>query len=535
MPKIPTYQRSVLPPGTAGGVPMSPGPASAVGRGLSNIGGGVFSAGMNFAKIQAYEQKASDAVAHVEDKYAIKNGSLGIVDRFNGRTDFENFDEEAETAIEEFRAQLLPDDASPARLRDFNELFEQQAFFIRSAIKAKKLTVMNERGKIAFGNLKQQTLEEIAATEDQKARDILKAELRIEGFNIQENFGVSALWIETELDGLDAEAKKFASDQAEIAIRNLRMDDPGRALDILNDKSLLTDLDPKVRQAEKERCKSALKVQEKEAKQAEKDAAAELHEQEDDEIYETIKKGEFLKALALVDKSSLNAHEKNAWERNIRERQNRIKSGDKEVDPTKITDPREYNRIADAVYNSPETIEPVDIYNLIGKGADGGLSQAHGDRFVKILKEKKKAIKDNATPKKFSQDKAFSNGVTALKEEWRFGTFGEGRDGVIKHQKALEDYEHWCKANPDKNPSEKLEEILAPAKEEHTKSMLDNLWNYFTPSVAVPALLKAEEMLRPDQPGEQAQTKRQQAIDILEKGGYVVNEETIKKVESQLK
>jgi hypothetical protein len=314
MPNIPRYQRSVLPPGSSGGVPMSPGAASAVGQGLSSVGGGIQGLGANFAKVQAYEQQAEDAIEATKLESALRNASLGIMESFKSRTDYTKFDDDIESTLQDLRDNLSPSDGSPALQRAFEKAFEQQAFSIRSAVKAKKYNVMDEQGKIAFGDIYQQALQDWSTEKDPTKREIIKNELFMKGAQLQQSNAVSPLWIEQQLDSFDKNAEAFANAESDVAADQLIMENPEQAVELLANKAFLPDLDQKVRQDKIEKATRAVKIQKKEAESKLKEQEKEQHTQEERKIGDLYTGGNYTQAFVAVQTSGiLNGPEKKSW------------------------------------------------------------------------------------------------------------------------------------------------------------------------------------------------------------------------------
>ena len=258
--------------------------------------------------------------------------------------------------------------------------------------------------------------------------------------------------------------------------------------------------------------KNELKMKEKEAITAQKDA-------DDETIYSEIRKGNLSKAAAMVDNSSLGPHEKNSWHSNLRERQRELKDG---KSPVEEYDPLTYATVATVVYNNPQGITRSEIFQKIGKGKEGGLTTIQAEHFANVLKAQMDALKEKKQPQDGVRTKEISSGLSILKTNHGYGVFGKDAEGDIKYQKTVEEFLQWSDANPDKDPSKKLEQILIPIKEEHTKSLIGRAWDYFWDK-------------KPIVPKEETVNKRQRAIDILTKAGKDTSEDSIQKVMDQLK
>ena len=526
MPRIPRFSPvSGGPPGTSGGVPVDPGQAGRVGGAIAGVGQDIAQTGDYAGRVYGQIRKAERAIRATSIENTMRNDLEDSAQSYANRTDWGSFEGEAQKTIETLRkkySDAAGDD--PNLLASVNQAFDYKSGEYVRTIRSKALVEMTKQGQgelqKTYNNSVQDAAGDISPenVEIERARMSETINLYVENGIITNKQGVTYL-------------ESFDKDVETTRARREILSDPKAAAEKLDDPKNYPNMDEDIRIKLQNYASNRAKIQETEAKQKIKDAETKQKELEDDEIYKTLGNRDFTKAYELIEKSSLSPHEKNAWHANMRARQERIKKEGEELDPTKITDPETYTRIGDIVYNSPESIKPVDIYKLVGSG----LSEANADRFVRILKASQEASKKNTTEKDASRKKEVSNGVSVLKSEAGYGTFGDGFDGTIKHAKVLEEYLDWMNDNPGKKSSEKLEELLTPYREEQTKGLLDGMFDYLAPATTVKALLGVEKLLRPGGKEKPTQTKRQQAVDMLKNGGYQVTEDSISKIMGQLK
>ncbi len=92
-----------------------------------------------------------------------------------------NCTKDIENEITSLKERIRPKEPSPALNLAYEKTFNQQAFHLRTTIKAKKYDVMNQRGKIAFGQILDQAYQDYSDTDDPTKREIIKNELEIQG------------------------------------------------------------------------------------------------------------------------------------------------------------------------------------------------------------------------------------------------------------------------------------------------------------------------------------------------------------------
>ena len=523
MPRIPRFSPvSGGPPGTSGGVPVDPGQAGRVGGAVAGVGQDIAQTGDYAGRVYGQIRKAERAIRATSIENTMRNDLEDSAQSYANRTDWGVFESEAQKTIETLRkkySDAAGDD--PNLLASVNQAFDYKSGEYVRTIRSKALVEMTKQGQgelqKTYNNSVQDAAGDISPenVEIERARMSETINLYVENGIITNKQGVTYL-------------ESFDKDVETTRARREILSDPKAAAEKLDDPKNYPNMDEDIRIQLQTYATNRAKIQETEAKQKIKDAETKQKELEDDEIYKTLGSRDFTKAYELIEKSSLSPHEKNAWHANMRARQERIKKEDAEIDPTKITDPETYTRISDIVYNRPQEIKTAaEIYNLVGRG----LSEANGDRFVRLWKEDKKASDENTKIKDASRKTELGYAIANIKDH---PAYGYDPEGVVAKAKAIEELQDWAEANPNKNISEKLEQMLIPVKEKQTKSWLDGMFD-FTPNTAVKALLGVEKLLRPEGAEKPQQTKRQQAIDALKSGGYQINEDSIKKIMDQIK
>jgi len=483
------------------------------------------------AVLQEKERIAQDALTAIETDNSMRKEFAGMVESFQGRTDPKNFDPSRQKASEEIKAKYFPKNGSKELQIAFGRSYNQYDSNSSTQVSRIKFRVMEENGRIAIGESLDNYADQYAAATDDDTKAFILKQAELEITKAVNSNLVNRVWGADQIRNFEAKAEATEDLNAITAAKNFIIDNPTLA----DAKSLKAmpfwdkvpdDKKPElIKTADRSR-----KAAESEFK-AKKEASLKiLHEADDEDIYSLIKNKEFAKASTMIDNSSLPPHEQNSWRSSLRNWEN---VGGKEKHPTEVTDPLMYAMVATMVYNNPKGITRGEIFKLVGKGKDGGLSAIHAEHFSDELK---KQLEVKPTPKDGVRSKEISSGLNLLKQHHGYGTFGDDYIGDLKYQKTMEEFLRWTEANPDKDPSEKLEKILTPIKEEHTKNIIERAWNYFfdvtpEPTPALPEDTMVRTGLLPKADGQ----TRQQAIDILTNAGKLVNDETIKQVMDQLK
>jgi len=341
-------------PDKSGLVPISPKMVGRPFEAMSQAGEKIEGLGLHaanvFDQIKERERIASDALQAVELDNALKNESLAIADKFKGRVDYENFDKDIENEINSLKQRVSPKEPSQPLNLVFEKGFNQEAFHLRTTIKAKKYDVMNQRGKIAFGQILDRAYQDYADTDDPTKREIIKNELEIQGEILRGKHLIDPIWIDEKLRTFEKSAKTVASDLADVKADKAIMANPGQAYINLQDSKYLPDLLPKQRQDKIEKANATFKVfgneQEKKLKEQQKIA----HDDEDRQVGDLFMKGEYTQAYSLAQQSKfLTGDEKRTWATSI-ESASKVKED--EIDP------------------NVETAEIVMINDLISKNVN---------------------------------------------------------------------------------------------------------------------------------------------------------------------
>jgi len=332
---LPRFYSTKELPGKSGLVPISPGMAAKPYEALAGAGQDVERLGLHaanvFDQMKERERVASDALQAVELDNALKNESLNIADKFKDRVDYENFDKDIENEITSLKERIKPKEPSSALNLAYEKAFNQEAFHLRTTVKAKKYDVMNQRGKIAFGAILDRAYQDYSDTNDPQRREIIKSELGIQGEILRGKHLIDPIWIDEKLRTFEKSAKTVASDLADVKADKAIMANPGQASIDLTDSKYLPDLLPKQRQDKIEKANVAFKVSGNEQEKKLKEQRKVAHDDEDRQVGDLFMKGEYTQAYSLAQQSKfLTGDEKRTWATSI-ESASKVKED--EIDP----------------------------------------------------------------------------------------------------------------------------------------------------------------------------------------------------------
>lgn len=349
---LPRFYSTKELPGKSGLVPVSPGMAAKPFEALSQAGENVERLGLHaanvFGRINEQERIASDALQALELEINLKKETEKIAESFRDRIDYENFDKDVDNQILSLKERLSPKEPSQALNLAFEKSFNQQAFHLNSTIKAKKYDVMNQRGKIAFGAILDQAYQDYSDTNDPVKREIIKNQLEIQGEILRGKHAIDPLWIDQKLSAFEKDAKKVASDLADVKADKAIMANPGQAYINLQDSKYLPDLLPKQRQDKIEKANAAFKVFQNEQEKKAKEQEVLAHDNEEKEIGNLFLAGNYKDAYVMAFKSKLlKGDEKKSWGIAIEERAK--KKEPQEDDPAEY-----YNMLQDVLKATPE-------------------------------------------------------------------------------------------------------------------------------------------------------------------------------------
>lgn len=299
MPRIPRFQSNVTPPGLSGGVPMSPEIAGVQGKALSAFGDEIQRTGKIFEQIKEKEDLAHDTIEATKLESALKTSQLEIAQTLEGRTDYQNFEPEIEKKLEDLKSSLSPKGASQRLSLAFERSYQTSAFHLQTVAKTKKWQAMEIEGKIAFGDIIQQSFEDWKNATPEE-RKIIETETRLKGQALAKNNAVDLLWVEEALDKYEEKAQQYTIDAVDVAVDQDIMKDPIAARLKLEDSTYQPDLPIKIRQDKKEKAEVAIRVKEQELERKEKKAKEEAANKIESDVTDNILKGDLSTALGIL-------------------------------------------------------------------------------------------------------------------------------------------------------------------------------------------------------------------------------------------
>ena len=488
------------------------------------------------AALQEQERLAQDTLAAIETDNAMRKKFAATVESFQGRTDTAKFNPDFDKASASIKNEFYPANASKERQIAFARSYNRDDSNSRTQVTSMKYKVMEESGRIAIGESMDNYADQYAAATDDATKKIISKQAELDIRKAIDSNLVNRVWGENQIRNLESSFKAAGEVKAITAAQNFILENPDGGSKALKASPIWDKVPDKDKPRFIKGADDAKKSFEREIKAKQQEAEKALNEADDDAIWAEIKKGNWSKATTMIYGSTLHPHEQNSWLSTVSRHQNAAEGPDTKH-PTEEYDPLTYAKVSDKVWNTPEDINSGKIYKLVGKGKDGGLTTKQAEYLSDHLKKNLKALKGPASPKDAVRAKEITTALGLLKTNHSYGVFGPaGWESDVKYQKTIEEFLQWAEANPDKDPSEKLEQILTPIKEEHTKNLIERAWDALITKPEGFDEIWGEKPTAPTPvPPKVKPDKRQQAIDILNNAGLVVNEETIANIMSQLK
>jgi hypothetical protein len=249
MPRIPKFQQTTSIPGSTGGVAMSPQLASAPERALIGLGQSVSQVGQEFDKIAEKEALANDTIKATKMETDLRNKEREIADRLNGETNYENYQKIVDDGVKELQA-LVPKDASQRLSNAFLKASADTEASLRDVAQKKKWQSMDEQGRVAFIDLKNQAKEDWIKAETDDERDLIAGNLQLKAMALKQNLAVDGLWLKGQTETFDKEVKSEGQIRGRtIAYEASKVDPVGTATRLRDDKTYLSYLEPDTRLA----------------------------------------------------------------------------------------------------------------------------------------------------------------------------------------------------------------------------------------------------------------------------------------------
>lgn len=266
-------------------------------------------------EVQAERERiASDALEAVMIENTLRKETDNIAEKFQTRTDYQNFDTDLQKEIGDLRGRLAPRTASKELNLSFERAFNQHSFSLSHAIRAKKYTIMEELGRVAFEEIYDQTVKDYNDEIDPNRKEIIKSELEIKGNLLSDRYVLNKLWVKERLRAFDKVAEKIGVDTADVTADKLIMADPAQAFISLSDTKFLPALPQKVRQDKIEKASSAFKIWQGEQDKKLKESNKLNHDNEERDIGNLFMAKDYAKAYTMAFSSKyLSGDEKKTW------------------------------------------------------------------------------------------------------------------------------------------------------------------------------------------------------------------------------
>ena len=304
MPRIPTFTNQVAPPGTSGGVAMSPDLVSSAARATVSAGERIGSTlgSLEKAAINLYEKekKAKDAIEAAKLETIYRDKEREIAGRLHAEPDYNNIPKIVEAGEKEIQG-LVPKGASRelslAATRGANHIIGN----IKDVAQKKTWTTMDAEGKIAYSNIETNSLEDYKnALPEERSR--LEAEFYAKGDALQKSYAVDPLHIQSVKLNFKAKAIKYAQDSADVEADKMIENDPQGASITLRDSRILPDLPEKVRRDKVEKALATDRFNERENERILEKAKKEAIDTEENGVGDLLIKGKYTDAFNYAGK-----------------------------------------------------------------------------------------------------------------------------------------------------------------------------------------------------------------------------------------
>ncbi len=464
-------------------------------------------AGERIADLGGFLLDREVKAVRVERSLRIENqmneDTLALAETFHGRTDYENFMGDAETALTDM-GQKYGEMASDDRFLGIavSQAFNQKRAQVMLMVQQKTRQTMVERANGEHQVAGRLALEEYSNALTPQHRDEIVA-----GYSVKTMELVAAGIINKDQAGMDIE--NFIHDAEILRAKKMTFEDPTLAVELLPTDEF--NLAPDDRQLLTEQATRAAGIQRKEVKGRTERLRKEAHDEEVDEIARLWLTKDYTGAYArLVQSKTLSGEEIRTWGKAIATSAKPLKEDDFDADYL--------SQLKVRIHTDPHKVDkPEDIYKHVGLGKDKqGLT---ADQAIALDAALDKEVTEDNKPRT-TRLKTATDIVERLRTKKAFTSPDEPDDveNELEARKAIDAVMDWQKENPDDDPVKWVEEnIKAPAEESWLRR-----------------LMQAITHERPAEVEPKKKDKRAQAEEILRANGKVVNEETIKQVEDQL-
>jgi hypothetical protein len=233
--KIPTMASNVIPMPTASARGLT-GPSEAAaeaGQMISRMG----------LSIAEKEQSAQDALELLRSGNELKSEIDRVAETFNGRTDYEKFDDDVGKEIERISKTMGPRKGSLELDEAYQSALSQHAFHLKSAIKSKKYDVMEQLGQIEFGKIYDQGIKEYAAEPDPEKRESIRNEVEMQGLTLGHKYVLKPKYVDDQMRNWETVAEREARRNGMAAVREDALIDAEKTLGRLDSKDYHPELD----------------------------------------------------------------------------------------------------------------------------------------------------------------------------------------------------------------------------------------------------------------------------------------------------
>ena len=356
MPRIPTFSSNRLPPGTAGGVPMSPGAAAAVPQAIAGVGQQMERSALYTGRVFETIKKAERTVKANGIEIGVTNDFEDAALQFAEDANYEGYEEKAGKITSEISDRYYKMVANDPVLSEVVSAYlENKTRDFNRVIAKKKIQKTIEAGQGLFLESFNNSLD--SASDNPIPENVAAEKNRItELANGYVDVGIlTAKQAVTAIESFDDKVQAATELKATTAAKNLILEHPSGGSELLEGSEFWDRVPDEQKPALLKSADKTKKVHENEVESKRKEAIAEATKQEELQFSNLYGEGKFAEANAFLDASTLITKKIPLYKA--------LESASKEADPFKKTD---YNFFWDSLkkaqagkITNPDAVIPI--------------------------------------------------------------------------------------------------------------------------------------------------------------------------------
>ena len=223
-------------PGRSGGVPMSPGVIEPLAGAMEKFGKTLQRSAESWSQVFKKMDEAAETERIINTHYKVKDEFMRVAQGFNGRVDYEKFDDDARAEEERIRTTFAGGLRTRREKEAFSRSFGSMASSLRETVFNKKAQVITDNATAAFERTYSSGVDMYIATDDPGMKKAIRTNLEIESAVLVEKGIMRPEQRNVLLDRFEATAE-------ETKVRMIGLKDPMMAREMLDDPDDLTHID----------------------------------------------------------------------------------------------------------------------------------------------------------------------------------------------------------------------------------------------------------------------------------------------------